>query len=71
MEYVEGKYAYILKSGETSSIYPSYPLTTLFNSDIYLRTIKIYYFRNLSQLVIIISTSFLFSKLSAILIKLC
>ena len=34
MESVEGKYIYILKSGKTSSIYPSHPLTTLFNLDI-------------------------------------
>ena len=34
MERVEGKYVYILKSGETSSIYLSHPLTTLFNLDI-------------------------------------
>ena len=35
---LEGKYAYILKSGETSSIYPSHPLTTLLTCP---RTIKI------------------------------
>jgi len=46
MECIEGKYAYILKLGETSSIYLSYPLTTLFNSDIYPRTIKICRLRN-------------------------
>jgi len=71
MECVEGKYVYIFKLGETSSIYLSYPLTILFDLDIYPRTIKMCRFRNPSQLVIIVSTSFLFSKLSAILIKLC
>lgn len=34
MERVEGKRVYILKPGETSAIYPSHPLTTLFDLDI-------------------------------------
>jgi hypothetical protein len=34
IEYIEGKRVYILKSGETSSIYLSRLLTTLFDLDI-------------------------------------
>jgi len=34
MERIEGKRVCIFKLGETSSIYPSHPITTLFNLDI-------------------------------------
>ncbi len=64
---LEGKHIYILKSGETSSIYLTYPLAALFNLDIYLRTI--YCPGNPNQLTIIGNTFFLFFKLNAILIK--
>ena len=71
MECVESKYVCTLKSGETSSIYPSHPLATLFDLDIYLRTIEMCCLGNPSQLAIMVSTSFLFSKSSTISMKLC